>query len=114
MSEFYVTGYGSKYAVRYPDGLLRCIVKSHTFAESICRDLNKEKFADDNPGLVKHKRSGVRRPVIRVDTGELFESVREAAMVTGVCTTAIRKDCQHRTKTAKTPRPRFEWAEALA
>lgn len=107
--KFYVTRYGSRFAVRFPDGLIRCIVKSEEFAEEICRDLTNEALSGWATG--KRKESGRRtKPVRCIDTGEVFVSQKIASQKTGISQDVISRDCLGKIKHPAKPRPRFEWA----
>lgn len=110
--KFYVTKYGPRYAVRYPDGLIRCIVKSESFADQISKELNHEKANKKISRTMSSKQNPFSKPVICVTTGEKFSSVKQAAIHTGLDVKTIMKDCDHITKSVRYPRPRFEWMTA--
>lgn len=110
--KFYVTKYGSRYAVRYPDGLIRCIVKSESFAEEICKDHNRDARSEKAGKTMRSRQQLSSRSVICTTTGEEFPSVKEAARKTGLCVKTIVRDCNHLISAPTKPRPRFEWGMA--
>lgn len=65
--------YGRKWAVRKPDGMIRCVVDDHEFAMSIAYDCAAE-------------RSNIRlgRPVLCVETGKQYLTATDAARAVGV------------------------------
>lgn len=72
MSDFKVIPYGTKWAVQKPDGLIRCVVSDKNFALSIAHDCS----LTDLPG-------GTWKPVLCIETGDVFESASKAAKVAG-------------------------------
>lgn len=70
-SNYDVIPYGSKWAVRRPDGLLRCVVKHKCLAESIAKECTLE-MAVANPAI------------ICVETGKVYTTAAQAAKDAGL------------------------------
>lgn len=85
------------------------------FSEEHCKNISRSKSKENHPNWGKHLPEETRRkialsnskPVICVDTGERFESVKEAVRITGI--THVGDVCRGKEKTAGGLR--WKWAD---
>lgn len=88
MNGYNVIPYGRKWAVRKPDGLVRCVVDDHEFAMSIAYDCTAE---------ISNVRLG--KPVLCVETGKQYLTATDAAHAVGVSRGfLITSACKHGTR----------------
>ena len=88
MSDIYtVIPYGRKWAVKRPDGTLRCVVQAKNLAKEIAKQCSLE-MADKNP------------KVRCVETGKIYSSSQEAANSAGLHKSSITRSITTGKKTA--------------